>query len=387
MEDNGPVIVGVTWWLTFFCGGFLALRIYVRRRALWWDDWTLLFAWVMLLIEAAVTQANQSLGFGKHVYDVRPVANLSQIALYTAVGASVSCFASTFSKISFGVTLLRLTHGAWRAFVWFAVATLFLVMLPSALLTWVVCQPVQKAWNPYLEGTCWDPSIVTNYGVFNAAWCTLMDFALALLPWKLVWGLQMRTSEKIGVSVAMSMGLLSGICAIVKGVYIVQLRQDDFSYNGVDVTIWTAVETATAIIGASLPVLRVFLKIKVAAASRDQNNGPGSGGGDNVGLSDLKISPPAGLPPPTIGTQSQSPKRRTGGLWTMMMTTRRDDESEKSILGGSRNDSGALSGIVRMDTFTIDYSEDRHHVDDVEDPSQHGSSERHRRSSQELAAV
>jgi hypothetical protein len=31
-----------------------------------------------------------------------------------------------------------------------------------------------------------------------------MDIALAMLPWKLVWKLQMKPAEKIGVAIAMS---------------------------------------------------------------------------------------------------------------------------------------------------------------------------------------
>jgi hypothetical protein len=35
-----------------------------------------------------------------------------------------------------------------------------------------------------------------------------MDFILAFLPWKIVWGLQMKKKEKFGVALAMSMGVL-----------------------------------------------------------------------------------------------------------------------------------------------------------------------------------
>jgi len=35
-----------------------------------------------------------------------------------------------------------------------------------------------------------------------------MDFVLALLPWTIVWNLTMKKAEKIGVAVAMSMGVL-----------------------------------------------------------------------------------------------------------------------------------------------------------------------------------
>lgn len=81
-------------------------------------------------------------------------------------------------------------------------------MIPSSLSTWVECSPPEKAWNSMVEGHCRDPSITVRYGIFNAAWCAWVDFALALLPWKLIWNLQLRTREKIGVGIAMSLGVL-----------------------------------------------------------------------------------------------------------------------------------------------------------------------------------
>ena len=42
--------------------------------------------------------------------------------------------------------------------------------------------------------------------LLNLAYCAVMDFTLALLPWRIVWALQMKRVEKIGVAVAMSMG-------------------------------------------------------------------------------------------------------------------------------------------------------------------------------------
>jgi hypothetical protein len=55
-----------------------------------------------------------------------------------------------------------------------------------------------------------------------------MDVALALLPWTMIWGLQLRTSEKIGIGIAMSVGILSGICGIMKVVYLKQLQYQEF---------------------------------------------------------------------------------------------------------------------------------------------------------------
>ncbi|XPS96929.1 hypothetical protein M3J09_006176 [Ascochyta lentis] len=358
VPDNGPLIAGVTWWLTFLCGGFLALRIYAklsRRQGLWWDDHILIASWVLLLVEAILTQMGQLLGFGKRTVDIDP-NNLLAIALYTSIGASISCFASTFSKISFGVTLLRLTSGPVRWFVWFCIVTLFLIMLPSAFITWIQCTPTAKAWNPTLEGTCWDATITVNYGIFNAAWCAAADFALALLPWTLIWGLQMRLREKIGVGIAMSMGVLAGVCAIVKGVYLIQLRQGDFSYNGKDVTIWTAVETAVAIIGASIPVLRVFFREKVSSYSNSR--------GRSVAPSTLKHIPTAtGLARRSIALNGIAPSsnRDKEGVWTRIEPidersasgSRRpsDEEIGMAITGDERG--GSQEGIWHTTTVAV----------------------------------
>jgi hypothetical protein len=162
---------------------------------------------ILILAEAITAQVGQQLGFGKRTMDI-PRENQPTIALGVSVVASISSFSATLSKISFGVTLLRLTSGKLRWFVWFCIVTLFIFVIPSALFTWIQCHPVAKAWDPSIEGTCWPASITINYGIFNAGWCAVADFVLALLPWKLIWGLQLRFREKIGVGVAMSMGVL-----------------------------------------------------------------------------------------------------------------------------------------------------------------------------------
>ncbi|KAJ4302949.1 hypothetical protein N0V90_001840 [Kalmusia sp. IMI 367209] len=232
-EDNGPVILGATWFLTAISAAFLGLRLYAkssRRQGLWWDDYILITSWpyqLLLAVEAAITQAGRELGMGKHVWTI-PQEDAFALARLTYIGATVSCFAATLSKISFGVTLLRFTSGKLNIFVWFCCISLFLFMLPSAFLSWIQCRPVAKLWNPFLEGSCWGGTILRDYGFFNAAFCATVDFALALLPWKLLWGLQLQTKEKIGVGIAMSMGLLAGMCAIIKGIYLQQLTDSDF---------------------------------------------------------------------------------------------------------------------------------------------------------------
>lgn len=60
-----------------------------------------------------------------------------------------------------------------------------------------------------------------------AGYSGAMDIVLALLPWKLVWPLNMRKKEKIGVIVAMSMGVFAGITAMIKVAMTPRMKEGD----------------------------------------------------------------------------------------------------------------------------------------------------------------
>lgn len=60
------------------------------------------------------------------------------------------------------------------------------------------------------------------------AYSGFMDIVLALLPWQVIWGLQLNFKEKIGVGIAMSMGMLAGIVAFVKCSALPAVNGDDF---------------------------------------------------------------------------------------------------------------------------------------------------------------
>lgn len=124
------------------------------------------------------------------------------------VTGSFSVTAAIWSKTSFGITLLHLTEGWVKIVTWVIIVSMNIAMGLSALFPWVNCTPVQKAWDSSLPGTCWEPEVLVHYNLFSGVYSAVMDFALALLPWQFIWGLQMKKKEKVGVGVAMSMGIL-----------------------------------------------------------------------------------------------------------------------------------------------------------------------------------
>lgn len=78
----------------------------------------------------------------------------------------------------------------------------------AGLFIWIQCIPIAKIWDSTLSGACWDPQVSVVYSKFAGAWSACMDIVLALLPWRIVYKLKMRTKEKLGVGIAMSMGIL-----------------------------------------------------------------------------------------------------------------------------------------------------------------------------------
>lgn len=91
---------------------------------------------------------------------------------------------------------------------WFSIVTLCVIAIPSITLPWIICIPFGKVFDPRIPGHCIPKSIIINFGTFDSAYAAFVDFALAGLAWKILWNLQMKRTEKIGVGVAMSLGIL-----------------------------------------------------------------------------------------------------------------------------------------------------------------------------------
>lgn len=164
---------------------------------------------ISVVISVILTTVTIPYGLGSHMADV-PFQNYAIIGLLSNVNGTFAILASVWSKTAFAITLLRLmTESKWaRGFLWFVIVTINIFMGLVALFQWVRCSPVSKSWDFLVEGTCWEPEIQVSFAMFASAWSAATDILLSFLPWKLVWNLQMKTKEKIGVAVAMSMGVL-----------------------------------------------------------------------------------------------------------------------------------------------------------------------------------
>ncbi|KAK1989140.1 hypothetical protein LZ30DRAFT_755536 [Colletotrichum cereale] len=264
-DDYGPRLLFAVWALVSVSGGFIGLRLYCkfsRARGLWLDDHVLIASWSALLALCAFVTVDVSYDFGKHNWDVAP-DNWPWLLLYANLGGSFSIIAAAWSKTSFALTLLRITRESsehWmKRLVWFIIISINIALGLNVLFTWIQCWPIEKTWRSATPGTCWRKSIPVNYNIFAASYSGALDIALAILPWRIVWGLTMTKREKLGVLVAMSMGVCAGAVSFIKIRTLAAIASSDI-IDTVELVIWGAAESAVTITAASIPILRALFR-------------------------------------------------------------------------------------------------------------------------------
>lgn len=103
-------------------------------------------------------------GFGKHGYEI-PLDNFGALIIVGLMSVTFDIVGQVWSKTSFAITMLRISKGKVRYFIWFAIISMNVLLGLAAMSFWVQCSPIQKSWNPLLPGTCWNPQITIVYGI------------------------------------------------------------------------------------------------------------------------------------------------------------------------------------------------------------------------------
>jgi hypothetical protein len=304
------------------------------------------------------------MGYGLHTWDFDS-RNLQALVLSLDVSGTFSITAAVWSKTSFGITLLRIMDGWAKKFTWFCLISMNIAMGLTALFTWVNCTPVRKTWDLSVQdGSCWPGEVLLHYNMFSAAYSAFLDIVFAGLPWKFLWGLQMRRGEKLGVGLAMSLGVFAGIAGFVKAALLPRMLSTDFgesreasgpqicnsripradrgkTADGVDLVIWGNAESCLSIVAASIPMLRVF--VRDVKSSRQYRSGYAEQTGTAGNYSRfVTITSQAGPPASDVELDKMG-----------------DEGSDRSILGTNADPGRAKNGIVQVTDITVKYDDNR----------------------------
>jgi hypothetical protein len=166
-EDYGPATSIAIWLLTGTSAVFLSLRLYckfIRHRRLHLDDWVLVASWLATLAGTICTTVAIGYGFGKRGYEI-PFDNFGSLIMAGLLSVTFDIIGQAWSKTSFAITILHISEGKVRVFIWFAIISMNILMGLAAMSYWVQCSPIEKSWKPLVPGTCWDPRVAIVYGI------------------------------------------------------------------------------------------------------------------------------------------------------------------------------------------------------------------------------
>lgn len=144
-------------------------------------------------------------GMGLHADDLPP-ENVVQIAKFLIVAEVLYVFNLVWTKLGILLMYYRIFRFPYFKTWAYVIGTFVILWVICITFLFIfICVPVQKIWNPQIPGRCINQ---VSTWIANAVSTIATDVAILLLPLPQVWKLQLRTSEKIAVSIAFSLGFL-----------------------------------------------------------------------------------------------------------------------------------------------------------------------------------
>lgn len=160
-----------------------------------------------------------------------------------------------------------------------------------------------------------------------------MDFVLAILPWPVVMGLNMKRKEKITIACGLSLGVFAGACSVVRTVELRTLASKaNYVYDTSPMLLWSSSEICLTIICACIPVLRP-LYVRIAYGSRGDSSG--ASGGRSYPLNDYSHSKKGSVGRGYVKHGSKGSRVYMGPGASALQTTVKmgsDNASEETIL-------------------------------------------------------
>jgi hypothetical protein len=232
IEDRGQQLLGVNGLFLALALLAVFLRTLVRTamvKSFGGDDWLMLLAMVrstaiqhlfvpmlrtsqvFFILYCASSITGVRYGTGRHHRDLDPVNVVSAMKCwwlcYLSYSMSMIC-----SKVSIGLFFLRITVN--RVHNWILYVSMTLAVVTAVVFFFVTlfqCRPIQFFWEraiPGQEGTCLSPAIIIGLAYLYSSINVFVDFAFALLPAFLLYGLQLDKRTKVFLIPLLGMGCM-----------------------------------------------------------------------------------------------------------------------------------------------------------------------------------
>lgn len=156
-------------------------------------------------------------GLGQHWNTLKPQEQILALKYNTVINAVINW---AFSMPKFAIiTLLRklLSYGTKTTILFWSLALIGQTgILVTSIWCFKQCDPVEKNWNPALEGKCAPPVILTDIGYFSSSCSAFLDLFFSLYPVPLIMRLNLPLRNRITVSGILGFGAIACIVQIYK---------------------------------------------------------------------------------------------------------------------------------------------------------------------------
>ncbi|QSZ32156.1 hypothetical protein DSL72_001727 [Monilinia vaccinii-corymbosi] len=347
LTPKGQQLLCVLWVEITLSLVFIGLRLYTRTYvggASGSDDYILVFSWLLMMVFAACISRSVAYGMGAHA-SAMTLDDRARGIFWLLIGQFFVSIAMGISKCAVTAFLMRIVNKTWhKVLLYFLMAAILLLCFFLAAAILLRCTPFEAILDVRIQGKC-----TLNLAVIAKVICSFsaaLDFFLAGFPWLVIWGLNMKRKEKIAICISLSLGVIAGVCGVLRTMTLDSLNDtDDYLYSVSNSIIWTMSELTATIICVSIPALRPLYNRLTGRSSHGEpyknyshgNNKSGHAAGGEYGLKSMNRG-------------KKGPHSDVEGMQGDMDN---DDDSDAGILTeGPEN-----GGIRRHHEFTVTFED------------------------------
>lgn len=277
-------------------------RLRIQRLHIGADNLTIIVAWALSVALDVLIAIQTRYGLGKHVADIPPNTDFTTANILFYAHQPVYYISASLTKVSIILFYFHLLpHQSYRVFLWVMMVIVILTGLTCAIAGIFQCEPVARAWNADIDGTCFNqPALFFANGGLNIA----EDLVLYILPTKLLWRMNLPLKQRIALVGIFVVGGLTIIAGIIRIPSLQEaVASNDPTWDHVGSSIWSSIECNVGIVCACLVHLKPLITRFFPSFSSSSRS---SKGGRMLKLSDKQSEDAAYCPVQTIGHRQRT---------------------------------------------------------------------------------
>ncbi|KAE8360260.1 hypothetical protein BDV27DRAFT_42955 [Aspergillus caelatus] len=230
----------------------------IAHQNWWWDDLFAILSVICELVVLSLVLVWRNIGLGYHmsvVASINPeyLISGSKYLFIAIFFFDASVCLPKISAVFFYARVFRSNNSAFRINLWIIGALVAGWLISAEISTIFQCNPIAKAWNTTLPGTC-----IKQYDWYlsTAILSTVIDFYILILPIPMIWSLKMSLRRRIYLLICFFMTysvIVLSLGRLVAVVNVVPVMSTDLTWEFPLYLYWSVLEGSISIVSISVP--------------------------------------------------------------------------------------------------------------------------------------